>query len=271
MARSSRQRYVRQMPRIYGNLQRPKRDFGAFFRTLRNLFWLLAVAAGAYAVFFSGWFSVRQVQVEGVLFAPKEQVQTAVPLGSNLWLLSQQQASSRVMRYPSVESVSVLRGLPDHVRIAVVEKQPALVWLSGNDALVLDNSGMAFARFGRADIPSGDTPLGAALAGIPRVYDVKAVPVKVGQQVASASFVRFISETRRQWAELLPQATLSRFEISETTYDVTVYTEQGLRVQLSSLADAGVQVRNLTRLIHQGYANLNSTVDLRVDRWAYVK
>jgi len=216
---------------------------------------------GIYLVLFSGYFSVKTVQVQGAHFASSEQIQALVPTGHDIWFLSTRDITDRVMQYPSVQSATVQRGLPNSVRIVVREKQPALIWISGNTCYVLDASGTAFAQFSRVDIPE---------LGVPRVYDVENVPVKLGQQVAGISFVQFVTSASEQFASLLPQVTINSIEISDTTYEVTFYSTQGLTVEMSSLSDAGVQVRNLTRLIHQKDATLTSNVNLTVDRWAYV-
>jgi hypothetical protein len=70
---------------------------------------------------------------------------------------------------------------------------------------------------------------------------------------------------------LLPTYVIDHFEVAGTTYDVTMVTKSGLRVQLGSLGDASVQIRNLTRLERDGKLIGVTSVDLRVDRWAYVK
>ena len=263
MGRSTRQSYVRQMPKIYGNLQKPRRNWGGFFRMVRNLAWTAVVVGVIYAVFASPFFSIKSVQVQGAVFAPSDQIKSLVVTGKNIWLISPRTISNDVLRYPSVQSAVVQRGLPDSVRIVIQEKPAAMLWISGNSGYVLDDNGAAFVQFDRTNLPS--------LSGIPRVYDVKAVPVKLGQQVASDSFIQFINNMQHQMATLLPDVTIDHIEVAETTYDVTVYAKQGLKVQLNSLADAGVQIRNLDRLIQQKDAALTSSVDLRVDRWAYVK
>jgi hypothetical protein len=44
-----------------------------------------------------------------------------------------------------------------------------------------------------------------------------------------------------------------------------------MTVKMDTMADAGVQTRNLARLIQQKKAGPTSSVDLRINRWAFVK
>ena len=265
----ARTKYVRQMPRIYGNLQPKRREYFAFLRCLPLFFWSLVGIGLVYGVLFSGFFSVKHVEVEGAVLSDADQIRSTVPLGSSLWFISKKQIADRVSDDPAVDGVAVLRGLPDSVKIVVSEKKPAMVWQSGPTYYVLDADGVPFLSY--SALPDAATPIGKTLASVPLVRDDKALPVRIGRQPAGGSFVTFVAATQAQVKKLLPTVQVLRFEVSDTTYDVTMFTKQGMEVQFNSLGDAGVQSRNLARLVQQNKANLaSSMVDLRVDRWAYV-
>ena len=262
---------MRQMPKIYGDLRKPKRNLSGFLRWIRNLSWTLAGLALVYAVGFSGLFSLNSVQVEGAAFSSSDQIKGMVPVGRNIWLISKDKLSRQILGQPSVESVSILRGIPDSLRLVVHEKQPSLVWISATTAYVLAPDGTSFATFGKDGLPGADTAVGKLLAPLARVTDLKAVPTQLGAQVVSPLFIIFLQTSQKELASQLPQLTVDHWEITDTTYDVSLRTKQGLTVRLNSLGDAASQVRNLSRLLAQGKANpKTSTVDLRVDRWAYV-
>jgi hypothetical protein len=69
----------------------------------------------------------------------------------------------------------------------------------------------------------------------------------------------------------VPGVRVDHFEVGATTYDVTMVLHGGLQVFFNSLGDAGVQSRNLARLARDGKLTNATRVDLRVDRWAYVR
>ena len=269
MKRAQKQ-YVRQMPKIYGNLQRKPRSFAGLFRVIKIMFGVGALGAVAYLFWFGSYFKVKNVEIVGNHFTAASDLRAAAPVGQNIWFFNKEQVATQVLRYPVVESVGIYRGIPNSLRIVVQEKQPSLVWFSGDTATVLDQDGVAFAQYGRAGLPLPGTPVGDVLVAVPKVYDVKAVPVTMGKQVASANFITFVRSMHTQWMSLVPSSPLDHVEIADTTYDVTFVGTTGLRVLTDSLGDPGAQARNLARLLEQKKAGPTSAVDLRIDRWAYV-
>lgn len=269
MPRSAR-RPVRQMPKIYGNLQKPKRSFEGTVRTIKKLIWFAGLIAFLYAIFWSGWFSVKNVEVVGTSFSSVDQIKSQIPAGQNIWFLPRKEIEQRLPAQDrAIRSAAVLRGLPDSVKIVIDERPASLVWISGQVFTVLDENGFAFAQFTGALPPAG-TVQGDALQQLPRVIDTKALPVELDHYVVGATFIDFIVATQANLASYVPTAIIDHIEIADTTYDVTFVAKEGLRVQFNSLGDSGVQVRNLARLINQKKAALTSQVDLRIDRWAYV-
>lgn len=266
-----RRRYVRRMPKIYGNLQPRRLSFAGFFRFLRVILWLAAGVGAVYAIWYSGWFRIRKVEVEGTYFSSAEAVKAAVPIGKNIWFISKEQLISQILINPVIVGVTVFRGIPDSVRVVVEERKPALIWISGENSLVLDEYGVGFAVFTPETFPSPDSPLDKLLATTPRVTDTKSLPVTLGKSIVSPTFIQFLEGVQKELVTYLPEVSLDHLEIADTTYDLTLVAKQGLRVQFNTLGNPGTQVRNLTRLIRQNKAALNSQVDLRVDRWAYVK
>jgi hypothetical protein len=222
-------------------------------------------------VFLGPWFTVRDVVVEGSRFTEEGVIRAAVPAGTSIWLLSKDEITSRLLQDTRIESVAILRGLPDTIKVVVHERTPSLIWLSGELQTVLDQSGVAFAQYASAAFPAPGTRLGDGLANVPRVTDTKGLPVTVDQQVVGPTFISFADEVRTLIAAALPDLEIDHIEIADTTYDITVVAKQGMRVQFNTLADPGIQVRNLTRLVHQQKAGYSSQVDLRIDRWAYVQ
>jgi hypothetical protein len=259
------------MPKIYGNLQRPKPSYEKLFRFGGSLLWLLAGASLVYAIWFSNWFKVQKVVVEGTHFSSATDIARLVPAGSNIWFISKNRLENQILGQPSTDSVAMLRGLPDSVKIVITEKKPALLWIAGDTATVLDERGIPFYQYSRAGIPTPDTDQGKILATVPRVYDVKALPVHLDQhQVASVVFIQFLNSLPPLMTALIPGQTFDHYEIAETTYDLTVVMKKGMRISLNSLGDPNVQLRNLNRLITQKNLKPDAQVDLRIDRWAYV-
>jgi cell division septal protein FtsQ len=270
MKRQNR-RYVRQMPKIYGDLHKEPFSWVGILRGLQVALWLGAAICLVYAVAFSGWFTVRTIMVQGTVLTSSSRVKELIPTGTNVLAISTDSVSQRLLTDKRIESIAVLRGLPNSLRVIVKEKEPALLWISGTAANLVDRDGFVFATYSEADFPDPASPAGQLLSKVPKVRDDKALPATLDKQVVSPRFITFLADTQVQLANYLPELKVDHIEVVDTTYDVTFFAKQGMQVQFNTLGDSGVQVRNLTRLIHQQKATFASRVDLRIDRWAYVQ
>src|SRR5665213_3448344 len=111
---AQRQRhYVRQMPKMYGNLHKPKKDWSALVRTIKTVAIYAVVITGLYVLFFGPFFRVRRVDVQGAEISDAAQLASTVPLGSSIWFLPKQTILQNIAaKNPSVTNVSILRGIP---------------------------------------------------------------------------------------------------------------------------------------------------------------
>ena len=264
-------RSVRQMPKMYGDLHKPKRSWSGVLRWVQIILWGGAGLSVIYALFLSGWFNVRHVEVSGTLFSSENTVKSLIPLGTNIWTIDQNALTARIATDPSILSATISRGLPDGIAVHVLERSPVMLWVSGDKTAILDETGVCFALYSNSTLPAASTPAGALLVTLPKVQDAAALPITQGQQVASIFFARFVRNATAEMARVVPELSIDHMEVAETTYDITVISKQGVRIELNTLGDAQVQVRNLARLLHQNKLQSTSHIaDLRTDRWAYV-
>lgn len=259
------------MPRIYGNLQEPKRDWSNLRRALARLLWLGGVIGLVYLLFFSQVFTVKSVEVQGTRLADPTQLAETIPRGQSMWRLSDEYLQEIVAADPIIASAWISRGFPSSVRVIVQEREPVLLWVSAGTSHLVDTNGVVFLQFATDNPPPADTPLAEVVAELPRVVDSQNIPVERGQTVAGSSFVEFIRSAQTAFAAYLPDVVWDRAEVGATLYEVTYSSTSGLRVTFNALADSGAQIRNLARLRNQGKVTETSSVDLRIDRWAYVR
>lgn len=271
--RLNRRRFVRRMPKIYGNLQ-PRESrwggikLGALFR--KTIPYLLIVGV-VYVVYAGALFKVKNVVVKGATLTEPSAIQALVPTGGSMWTFPKAQVSAALLRNPAVAGVRILRGLPNSVLVEISERSAKALWITGTKGSVLDNDGLVFLQYDLAALPSADTIVGQTLAKLPHIIDTSGLGADLDTQVASSLFLSFVSDIEGQMTQLLPTYPIDHFEVGATTYDVTLVTKTGLKVAFNSLGDAGVQARNLARLDRDGKLTGAQSVDLRVDRWAYVK
>jgi cell division septal protein FtsQ len=266
-----RNRLVRQTPRIYGNLQKPRRDFSGFLKVFKRLLFLGLFSAAVWVTFFSSVFTVKQVEVQGSLLSSADEITKLAPYGRSLWRVDEVGLQQAILKSQPVVGVNVLKGIPNSLRIVVEERKPVILWQSAEGVSLVDAEGSVLFTYKLADFPSSENEPGTTLNQLPRVTDTKAVPVSDAASVASPQFVSFVTSLQEQMTNYLPELVLARLEVQDTTYDLQVVTQDGLRVQLNTLGDPAVQVRNLKRLLTQEKIPPTSQVDMRIDRWAYVR
>lgn len=163
---------------------RAERRFRARRRARRRRAVRPAVVAAAVVtvVVGVGWtllgssvLAVRRVSVEGTSrLSSAEVLATAdVPLGRSLLRIDPGAIRRRVATLPQVAAVTVSRSWPHGLVIRVTERRPAAAALTGNGAVLLDATGVAFATV--PSPPSGlvTVRLGAPVPG-PGAADARA-------------------------------------------------------------------------------------------------
>ncbi|CAN5165543.1 hypothetical protein BH11PAT4_BH11PAT4_7850 [soil metagenome] len=265
-----RARHVRQTPLIYGNLQKPKRDYSSFFRLLKHALWSGSVAAIVWLLFWSPVFTVKQVEVAGSLLSNSAAISESIPRGGSIWFLSEASIKSKIFATQPVIDVKVYKGIPHSVKVVVEERKPVILWQSGDGVSLIDAGGEVLFTYKVAEFPTSEAEPGTTLNQLPRVTDSQNITVVTGTSIASPQFVEFVASLQHEMATYLPDLRVTRLEVQRTTYDLLVVAESGLRVQMNTLGEAAPQVRNLARLITQENIASNAQVDLRIDRWAYV-
>ncbi|QYJ04745.1 FtsQ-type POTRA domain-containing protein [Nocardioides panacisoli] len=152
-----------------------RRQWARRWLTWRYLLAALALVGllgfGAYAVFFSAWLRVADVEVLGEEQLTRDPIlqAAAVPTGEQLALVDLDAIAVRVRSLATVETVEVTRRWPDGVRIEVVERTPIAVIARGAGGYTqLDDEGVTFGRVDDVpeDLPRIRTGPGADRAAI---------------------------------------------------------------------------------------------------------
>lgn len=271
--RMRERRYVRRMPKIYGNLQpqTPRPTASGLTKGLKRLLPVLIVAAAVYGLLMGPMFHVKTVDVRGTSFLSKDAVANDVPLGVNVWFLPTSDIEQAIRRdNPIIEEVHVLRGLPSSALVEVTERTSEVFWITGNTGSVLDENGTPYLQYHLDTLANERPEVQQAIASLPRIVDTSGLGATIGQTVTSLPFMQFVRGVADAMGQVLPTLGVDHFEVGATTYTAALVTKSGLRVLLNTLDDPGVQVRNLARLNRDGKLQGAHTVDLRVDRWAYV-
>ncbi len=116
---------------------------------------LAVVGAIVWLIGFSPAFAVRTVVVTGTSVLTRAQVEqaAAVPMGLPLIRVDVEAIEARVRELPPVANVSVSRGLPGTVTVAVTERTPVYAMSAGSMFSLVDGSGVVFAQ--TDEVPDG--------------------------------------------------------------------------------------------------------------------
>jgi POTRA domain-containing FtsQ-type protein len=128
---------------------------------------MLLCAAGAYGVVGTGAFAFRHLRVDGEHYTPEAAVTSVLALqqGTNLVRLRTDSLVESLRTIPTVSDAQVSIELPDTVRVRIEEREPILVWKAGENAFLVDRSGLLFAR-------AGDEAVGA-IADLRVIHDTR--------------------------------------------------------------------------------------------------
>ncbi len=140
---------------------------------------MLVSAAAIYGVGASSAFAYAKLQLDGLTFTDRNDVEAALAdaRGHNLFGLSTTPLVSALESMPTVKSARVQVQLPGTLAVAIEERVPVLIWQAGTDRFLVDATGTLFSRLAA-------TPPAAA-ARLPVIDDrrARAGLLDVGKQL----------------------------------------------------------------------------------------
>ncbi len=103
------------------------------------------------------YFSVRTIEITGHVTLSRQDMMyyLAIPPDATLFELDLARMGLRLERHPLIEQVTVRRQLPDTLHVAVQERVPRLVVMSGDQRVVVDREGVVLRSVAEQD---GDLP-----------------------------------------------------------------------------------------------------------------
>lgn len=220
---------------------------------------MVALLIGLYFIFVSPLFKLKQILVEGNKSIPVEDIEKHFDLGANVLLFSTKNAENGLIdTYPQIQNVQIFKGIPDAVKVVIYEKEFKAVW---------ETKGIKYYLSSHGEITK---QVGEDKTDLPLIIDKQNFSVKPNEQIVSPNFIAFItniSENLNKEAGINP----NHYEVTETTFDVNLYTDAGFYVKLNSLRSSKKQLENLKKVLTEKRADIHEYVDLRIDGWAYYK
>lgn len=248
-------------PALYNPLKKQKRERPRFsFAVFKFVLFILLLSVLAWYLFFSSKFVVKDVIVEGTNLLSKDQVASMIPKDQNILLLDSRDMSNKITtRFPEVSDVQIFRGLPDAIKIIILEKEGSIVWQSGGLKYLVSTQGEVARQI-----------VGEEGTNLPVVMDKRNLPLTEGQRIVSSNFIIFVKNVYNNFA-IETNLKPTYFEIDETTFDVNLYTDAGIYIKMNSMRSSSKQIENLKKVLVEKRPDIREYVDLRIDGWAYYK
>jgi len=222
---------------------------------------LLLIAAGWFFLFTPNW-RIDSVVVEGVERIPQEQILAKVPVvGQNIFRFNSSAAYQALAQQNEIYAVRIIRRLPHTVAVIVTERQPLFIWKTTQTLYHVDETGVAFRV----------VAAGESTEGLFTIDDTANVHAELGQRVVPSRFVGAYSVVVKELPSIYPDL-IDHIEVGETVFDLDVVMKDGRRVRFNVLSDVAGQLADLRRIsLNRPDLFTRSVIDLRVDRWAYIK
>jgi hypothetical protein len=206
---------------------------------------LLLAAWVVYDCASSERFQVRSVRVHGDVLLPHAEIESvAAVIGANVFWVNHGEIAARLRALPLVQRAEVSATLPDTVDIAIVERQPAAFWVSGDRSYLVDSEGVILkavdAETQQARACAGQ-PCDPRLAPLPTVAQLDGQPLTPGDRVDANALA-----TSARLATLLPSVGVEplAFEWSHD-FGLEVPTRDGWRARFDGQGNVDQQVLSL--------------------------
>lgn len=255
---------IRRAPSLY---YRPSKKPEKTTRINWKLFWFFVktfcpLLVIAYVLFISSTFRIKDVIVSGNEFVTSEKIINAIPNNSNILTMKSTTIEDQIKeQIPEIKQIKIYKGIPDAIKVIVIEYKGALIWQSGINYYLVSDNGIVF-----RDITNNI----ADYASLPKVNDLRSLPVKISNRMVSTDFVdfaKYIYGSVKEVDNLDPDY----FTIDETTVDMNLITKNNMYIKFDTLRSSEKQLNDLKLVLMEKKSEVTEYIDLRVSGWAYFK
>lgn len=223
----------------------------------RLIVFIILIMTVLWFFFASPFFTVKTIQINGQT-SPETRATINQLKGKNIFLIGAKKAEDNLTKEaPGIKEIKVLRGIPSTVVVNLVERKPAVVWVTQGKAYLVDKDGYLYKQDSDPNLP--------------KINDEKNLPVSIGQRISSTSFISFINDLTDELTQKTSLAT-DGILIPETTYQIEVVTKNGgPHLKIDTTRDLNSQLEAIKYVLDHNSADAKNYIDVRVPGLAYVK
>jgi len=201
-----------------------RKESSASWRLLLAFTFLLLATMALYFFLHSSVFGVKEVVVEGNQSLRAEEIirLTGVVPGTNIFLLNDEQILSRLYLNPILESVEIVRKLPNQLLVQVQERVPCALLPVTAGFVVVDSKGIYLTRVGNMIEINRPVITGCEIS--PEV-----LPGQVLSEAMLLQFLPVLEQMDTETIQLISEINLSHPE------SIKVVTLDGIEIRVGNL------------------------------------
>jgi cell division septal protein FtsQ len=161
---------------------------------------------------------------------------------------------------PALKSVNLYRGLPDILRVDIVERTGALFWKTQEQYYRLDGSGVVFEAVNVAQTQ-----------GSLVIIDDSNLPVALGQKILSVEFVKDIQRILDELPAIANNESIKEIHVGESMYTIAVVTDQNVKILFDITQPLDLQFDAVKQVYLSNRPDIKEYADVRVIGKAYLK
>lgn len=224
---------------------------------------LLLFVVTVYLIVFSKAFQIKEIEVTG--YSHPETIKSLVGeqtekniFTKNILFFNIKDLKETLLGDPNIYETNIIKKYPSKIIIEITESQPAIIWNSAGDKLLVDDRGVVM-NFSENE-------------NLPEVNDASNIKVKPGERVASPTFIKFINDINRSF-EASTGTKIVRITIFDLLTDVHILTADGWTVYADASKSSDGQLKNLTKVLEEAKKDSKKLqyVDMRLDNKIFYK
>lgn len=248
-------RNILRQPKIFQAMTSENKTGWSKFNLIIILVFLGAILI-VYAIFFSSWFQIKNIEIIG---SPSTNIRNELDRlkGKNLFSFNSVYLEESLMNNDrNYSSVQIYRGIPDTIRVVFANREPKLIWQTGDKKYFVDENAILF--------EAADNSV-----TLPLVIDLSNLAVKIPEQITTADFIKFVQSVNTELAK--QNLKITNYEVGETTFQITAVTDQNLRIIFNTLRPVSEQIDAFQKVYGPNKTDIKEYIDLRVEGKVYYK
>lgn len=230
-----------------------KKNSSKFIKIL--IVFIIILGGLVYLFFYSPIFKIKNIIVEGAFL---EGSGFEGLMAKNILFINTADVKNEFsQKYPELNIVKIVRGLPDTLKIKLEEHQAKILWQTQDKNYLVDSSGVIFKEI-------------EGVSDLPQVKDNKDLAVVLNRPVVTTNFINFIAELNANFNQETG-LIIDRYAVNETIFQIDAVTVLGWKVIFDTTRKAQDQLSDLSRFLKDHQSEVKEYVDVRVEGRVYYK